>query len=219
MDIALLRAGEYVSAESFDMAQFSNIGVTINKGSIDYSRFQTQHDTLVKAIAEQRICSVSYNVGSGLKTRSIAPVNIVMLNGTIYVHGWVMLPERAEPKYDSPLKLSLHKITDVQLEPRHWKALPDIDKSSFGLLGTDNIKANVKFVDYAADYVASRKWSEDQTIEDCEDGIILTFTASSRVELISWVLSFGAQAELLAPVDIRAEIGRELAKAAGMYDL
>jgi predicted DNA-binding transcriptional regulator YafY len=218
MNIALLRASEYVGEDNFNLEQFDKVGATITKGRIDYTKFQTQYNALISASGEKQVCRVTYKIRGKQKTRSIAPVNIVMLNNTIYIRGWVIEAEGdAIPKYDDPLTLALHNILKVKPEDRRWEKLPEVDNTGFGLLNTGYIKAVVKFTDDAADYVSDRIWSEDQVLEACKADVILRFTASSRPELISWVLSFGSQAELLEPEDVREEIGQEGCKVAKIY--
>lgn len=68
-------------------------------------------------------------------------------------------------------------------------------------------------------YVGERIWSEGQRMERTPDGsLILSLKASSRAEIVSWVLSFGTNAELLEPADLREElrnISRNLSKCYG----
>ncbi len=53
----------------------------------------------------------------------------------------------------------------------------------------------VKFAQEVAAYVSERTWSEDQVVRQLKNGkIILEFTARSRPEVVSWVLSFGRHA-------------------------
>ena len=71
----------------------------------------------------------------------------------------------------------------------------------------------VEFTGWAAKYVAERIWSPDQKITKKKGGnIVLTFTASSKPELISWLLSFGGEAKLLKPKwlvdDVREAVNR-----------
>jgi len=48
--------------------------------------------------------------------------------------------------------------------------------------------------------VAERTWSPDQKIERIDDDKIrLGFSASSKVELIAWILSFGEDARVIEP--------------------
>lgn len=79
--------------------------------------------------------------------------------------------------------------------------------------------AVIKFPKSAATYVGERIWSEGQRMERTPDGsLILSLKASSRAEIVSWVLSFGTNAELLEPADLREElrnISRNLSKCYG----
>jgi predicted DNA-binding transcriptional regulator YafY len=66
--------------------------------------------------------------------------------------------------------------------------------------------------------VSERLWSDDQKIiRHSTGGIILKFSATSRQEVISWVLSFGTQAELIAPEDLRWEFREKLGKMSMTY--
>jgi len=70
----------------------------------------------------------------------------------------------------------------------------------FGIIKEEAFKVRVEFTGWAAKYVAERIWSPDQKITKKKGGgTVLTFTASSKPELISWLLSFGDQAKLLKP--------------------
>ena len=58
----------------------------------------------------------------------------------------------------------------------------------------ESFKVEIEFCGWSARYVAERTWTPDQKIKRIgDDKILLTFTASSEPELISWVLSFGAE--------------------------
>ena len=82
----------------------------------------------------------------------------------------------------------------------------------------DPFRVRVSFSADAAAYVQERTWSEDQTISPTpEGGIILEFTATSWPEVISWVLSFGPEASLLAPEDLREEIKEAVEKMLKSY--
>jgi len=62
----------------------------------------------------------------------------------------------------------------------------------------------VDFIPKAAMYISERIWSRDQKITRHKDGsITLTFTATSRPEVIAWILSFGGEATLCEPKEIQ----------------
>lgn len=219
MEIALLRAAEYTGEEDFKLDRFSKMGKALNKGRIDYSKYVPQYTALINAAAEKRVCRVTYKIEGESKNRSIAPVNILISNSAIYVRGWV-IPDQgaAEAKYERPITLSLHKISEVKPEKRVWEKLPDIEETGgFGISSVGRFSAAIKFTGDAVEYVSDRMWSKGQTIEKCGDGIILKLTAINREELISWVLSFGSKAEVMEPEDLKEDLLWELNAAAAKY--
>jgi predicted DNA-binding transcriptional regulator YafY len=61
-------------------------------------------------------------------------------------------------------------------------------------------------------------WSHDQKIKEKKgEKIELTFTATSIVETISWVMSFGYEAKVLQPDWFVDEVKDQIQKAALMY--
>ena len=76
----------------------------------------------------------------------------------------------------------------------------------------------VKFAQEVAAYVSERTWSEDQVVRQLKNGkIILKFTARSRPEVVSWVLSFGRHALLLKPKDLREDLISVIEAMQGQY--
>ena len=45
----------------------------------------------------------------------------------------------------------------------------------------------------------------------------LSFSAGGRMEILSWVLSYGSMAELLEPAELRAELAQTAAAMARIY--
>jgi predicted DNA-binding transcriptional regulator YafY len=66
--------------------------------------------------------------------------------------------------------------------------------------------------------VAERTWSEDQKITQIDDHTIrLTFSCSSDVEIIPWVLSFGCAVKVIQPDWLKEEILDQVNKTAALY--
>jgi predicted DNA-binding transcriptional regulator YafY len=98
---------------------------------------------------------------------------------------------------------------------RKYKAIAvqpqDTGGNGFGLSRGEPFRVVVDIVPKAAMYVRERIWSPDQVIIPKKDGsLTLEFTANSRVEVLNWVLSFGGEAVLREPTDIRAELLKRL---------
>lgn len=74
-------------------------------------------------------------------------------------------------------------------------------------------RVKINFSAQAAQYVRERRWSNDQTIKKLRDGRLrLEFTAQSWFEVVSWVLSFGSQAKVISPKELKNDLIDELNK-------
>jgi len=117
--------------------------------------------------------------------------------------------------------LAIHRMASLSLTDRVFETPREKKKNlpaMFGFIPGQPFQAEVAFLPQAARYVAERTWSDDQKIlHHRAGGLTLKFTASSRQEVISWVLGFGKQAELLAPEDLRVELLRSLQETADIY--
>ena len=47
--------------------------------------------------------------------------------------------------------------------------------------------------------------------------IVLSFTATGKLEILSWILSFGEHAEILSPPELRQELKQQIRTMRDMY--
>jgi predicted DNA-binding transcriptional regulator YafY len=182
------------------------------KGVVDYSRSQAQVEGIMRALRERRVCEVAYHSPEREKPRvlTVAPYQILAYREGLYVRC------RMEKALDEPEKfydptLALHRMKDVTLTDRKFRPIAvkpeDATGNGFGLSRGEPFRVVVEVIPKAAMYVRERTWSPDQVITPHEDGgLTLEFTANSRVEVLNWVLSFGGEATLREPQDLREEI-------------
>ena len=82
----------------------------------------------------------------------------------------------------------------------------------------DPMDVKVRFSAWQARFIKQRIWHPSQEIEELDNGeIILSFQASGFYDIKSWILSHGADAEVLEPADLREEIIKELEKKMDFY--
>ncbi|QEN06325.1 WYL domain-containing protein [Thiospirochaeta perfilievii] len=68
-------------------------------------------------------------------------------------------------------------------------------------------------------YISERNWAKEQKIEILDDGnLLLWLRTSGRHDIKRWVLSYGADAELLEPESLRKEIADELITMSKRYN-
>ena len=193
-------------------------------GTIDYTPYHDTIQTLIEAMEAKKVCKISYQaVGENrAKTFYIKPLKIFSCRDALYLHAQkAMDPSRRfrAPEFD-PL-LAVHRMKDVEMTERKFEAPQNYDfekifNRTFGIIKQETFEVEAEFTGWAARYVAERIWSPDQKIIRLGPEVIrLAFSASSEVEVLSWVLSFGEEARVLRP-DWLAERVRGAIRAMGL---
>ena len=214
---ALLPDGKTVSSKHF---------ASYIPGRIDYT---PQHEiirTLIKSMDEKKVCKVTYKaiMAKRAKTFYIKPLKIFSHKDTIYLHARIAkYPGKPykEPSFD-PL-IAIQRIKNMEITDRSFEfpANYDFEKKfneNFGVIKEDAFDVAIEFSGFAANYVNERIWSPDQKITKKKgDKIKLAFTASSAPELISWILSFGAEAEVIKPDWLIEEVSGEIENMRQLY--
>lgn len=76
----------------------------------------------------------------------------------------------------------------------------------------------IRFDEYQARYIRERTWHETQAIEEMPDGgAILRFHSSGLNEIKRWVMQYGAHAQVLEPLELRAAVRDEVTAMLGIY--
>ena len=100
--------------------------------------------------------------------------------------------------------------------PENWSAR-DYLRSSWGVVHDEEVEVQVRFSKAVAARVRESIWHPSQELVEQPDGTILfRVRVAGTLEITPWLLSWGAEAEVLSPPQLRAhfaEIGRRLAQA------
>lgn len=195
-------------------------------GSIDYTPQHQIIHTLIEAMGKHKVCKLTYQAieAPRPKTFHIKPLKLFSYHDAIYLHAQKAKepgkPYRT-PKYD-PL-LAVHRMksvvmTDIAFQSENF----DFEKAfnqQFGVIKEEAFEVEAAFTGWAAAYVAERCWSPDQEIiPKGKNKIILKFTASSRPELIGWLLSLGEEAKVLKPDWLVKEMKAKIAELVKCYN-
>ncbi len=183
------------------------------KGRIDYSSKEFMITDLIRAIRERRLCDVIYLGPRHPNPRiyNVAPYQMIVFHDGLYLR---CRPQSMleESKGERDMLLAVHRMCAVASSNERFKAIK-IKKDAQQLAGTFGLsqgapfRVRVKVRPGAALYVKERIWSDDQSIEPCEEGgLFLEFTTTSEPEIVAWVMSFGGEMELMKPEHIREKI-------------
>ncbi|MFZ4440245.1 MAG: helix-turn-helix transcriptional regulator [Syntrophales bacterium] len=193
--------------------------ITANKFVKDYKGKDELIDNLTKAILQQKTCMAEYHSFSGdaIKKFKIDPLKFFEWNNGLYLF------VRAT-KYDDIRVLAAERIINLTLTNDTYDYPDDFEPDSllegaFGLVYDDPLTVKIQFSAGQARYIEERCWSKDQIIKKLKDGsIILTMTTSGWFDVRKWLLSFGADAELLEPADKREEMRKAIRELADLYE-
>ena len=173
---------------------------------------------MTQAILERRVCVVTYVAAATgrKKTYRIEPFKLFSYHGGLYA--FVRVPKYGDVRMLAAERIKKLDLTEDRFDPPPDFSMTDYFSDAFGLIPEEPFDVKVRFTSPCATYVQERIWHPGQQVEALPDGgILLSFRAGGTYEIKSWVLSYGAAAEIIEPVWLRDEISAELKKALGVY--
>lgn len=204
---------------SEQLEKIRTLFIPSGKFSKDYSGKEAIINDLRQAIIEQKRCRAGYHSFSSGKKREyeLDPLRFFENNGGLYVFAFIT-------GYDEIRTLAVERIerletTDVSFDyPKDFHPEKLLD-SAFGIIFDKPIQVKIRFSRKVAPYIKERNWAPNQQIIQSEfDGsIILEMETCGWFDLKRWVLSYGAEAEVLEPAEMRVEIGKELRNCSLKY--
>lgn len=225
LDATLQQALAYTDGEGTG-EQGDGMGRSFVRGRINYTPYQGMLQTLMRAIEKRQVCEVQYQSWRNKEARTFeyAPKRLIAFHESIHVSGWIVTEKgRAMPKREEPSTLALQRFRDVVLTRRKTDHLPEPteeNQGAFGLMEDDPFMARVRFSEKVAAYVSEREWSREQRITWHKNGsLTLRLEVRSPAEFISWVLSFGREAEVLSPKWVREELKNQFHHLTDRYSL
>lgn len=169
-------------------------------GSIDYSPHEATLRALLQAIEQKMVCIVTYQgQNRPVREHEMAVTRLVSGKQTLYAHGW-KVTSKGKVEARHPLFLAVHRMGEVVLTRRTHDLATPVEDAGFGIMDGEPFTVQVNMTSTVATYMRERVFGPDQKITDSRDGgVKLSFTARSKEEVLSFVLSFGRHARVLKP--------------------
>lgn len=184
----------------------------------DYSRFSTILETVRKAMMDRRYLDITYFSMSRGKTsdRRVAPYHMWFFDGTFYLIGFC--ERRKGIRTFAVDRIRTCDMTEAAFD------LPDsfdpdaYMAASFGIYQGTPVTVRVRFSSEAAGYIRERVWHKSQMLTPEPDGsLIFEAEVADSDEIRFWILSWGANAEVLSPEPLRTAIQDDIRAMAGLY--
>ena len=209
---ATLRREDFLAARNLDRKIYD-----INEARHLYEgRIEDVDDMVTALIKEHRLLVKHVSVEQGDRAFRLDPYSLLIYKKGLYLAGH-------SHHHDAVRTFALDGFREVDWLKGESFAYPDdyhpsrLAEGAFGLIGGPPTTVKIFFTDKVARYVTRRLWHATQAFSDVPGGMEMTMTMRGTVELASWLLSFGEQAEVLEPVSLRDQVAGELARAAARY--
>ena len=202
-DRDLRRLEQFLGDESNE-PQHNRPFAFLSQGYIDYTPHYDTIDLISEAIEEKEILELECKVlGQKKKEHHLfAPSVIAGMNGALYVLG-VEVNSKDKSAGDICF-FAIHRITKVTSTGKQYRfEMPQIEFDQYGLPWHEPRTYVIHFkAGKTAEWVQERVWSKNQVMRTLDNGDLeLQITTTAEPELLSWVRSFGSEAELVTQTD------------------
>lgn len=200
------------------MERIASVAIPLLQGKRDYGRVAEQLKLLREALIYQFRVELTYRARgkNRVSTYRVDPYSLIFHKGGLYLLGFAH-NRRALRTF------AAERISRVELEKERFEIpeefRPDEQfRTAFGIVDEAAMPVVVRFAPAVADSVRDRLWHPSQKVVENPDGsIVLSFEAGGRMEIVSWLLSYGEHAEVLAPRELREEVARKVGEMAAVY--
>ncbi|MFN2367008.1 MAG: helix-turn-helix transcriptional regulator [Desulfurivibrionaceae bacterium] len=176
-------------------------------------------ETVAKTLHHYRGLRISYLKPGATENseRRIDPYHVVSFQGEWYLIGFCHL--RAGIRIFAISRIKRARALKAAFTIPADFNLDDFTDSNFGLFGSARQQeVKIRFSPKIAPYIMERDQHPEQTMVREEDGaLLLSFPTRHLLGVKRWILSWGSDAEVLAPAKLRAEIRREIMKYSQVY--
>ena len=186
-------------------------------GKKNYAKHRDTIDLINRAVLERYTLVITYRSSKGEELeRKIDPYHVWFMAGTIYVVAHCH--KRKELRTFVLDRITSAKLTDDRFEVPSDFNMEEFTKDRFRVMDGDPVEVKIRFTKNLVQYLKEREWHPTQKIEEDGDGsAILTMQVEGLPEVMSWVLSFGSHAEVLAPDSLRNDVAADLKSAVKHY--
>lgn len=188
-------------------------------------RFTRVFRVLAEAWARRRVVEIEYDAGvydpaRGPRRTRVRPwaIEPSALTHALYLIGW-------DESRNARRTFKVERILSASATPETFDAEPgttpagDLLRAWDVITDEDPVEVVVRFSAAVARRAAETRWHPSQQLEPGPDGsLIWRGRVAGLHEIRIWILGWGADAKVIAPPELRADIAAELRRAASGYD-
>jgi predicted DNA-binding transcriptional regulator YafY len=180
-------------------------------GSKNYAGKENIIRKLTESMLNRTSCRITYHAfyKDKIEAEEIGPLHFFENKGGLYLFA-LKLKTRKVRTYAVERIRSIRSLNGNVNYPESFNPQAILN-SAFDLIHGEPVAVKIFFSPSEARYIREKVWSENQHIQENPDGsLILSMETSGKRDVKRWVMSFGKEARLLRPADMRDEIQEEL---------
>jgi predicted DNA-binding transcriptional regulator YafY len=178
--------------------------------AIDYAPHRRTIEVIERAIPARQVvwCRYRGSHTGEITERCIEPGEVYLDAGleAIYCIAWCQLR-------DAVRVFAVHRFLAVRPTDETFRYRPETRsrvalRNAFRIWRSDNIeRVRLRFSTHVAAEILERRWHPSQSVEEPDDGaVILSMDVAEPMELVRWLLGFGADVHVLAPKWLAADV-------------
>jgi proteasome accessory factor B len=183
----------------------------------DYSRLEEHMDAILRSVLRQERLEIDYRHANRRRSKHIfAPYTVVLYRDALYLLG-------ASQRHRQPIYLAVDRIESVRRTGERFSLPPSYAPHAFtegvpGIWSGPETVVSLRLKGRAAEQIPERRVHPSQSFTTLRGGeTLMRMTVRGWQELAWWILSWGADVEVLEPQELRAFVKRTLQAAAAAY--
>jgi hypothetical protein len=180
-----------------------------------------QLDDLIEAVLHEKRVTFNYqDFGNTGSRRTVKPLSLTVYNHQLYLMARL---EEGSLRAFRFSRIKNAEVTDSTFEyPSRAEYDPEqVFASSFGVFMSDSgpvERVEVRLAPRWATHVRTHRWHRSQKATFADDEVRVTLDVHLCPEVEAWVLGFGDDAEVIAPMELRERVARKARGMAQRYE-
>jgi proteasome accessory factor B len=221
LDSALQKIGARLPPSGHDLLRRLKEQTAVSViGWKDYGESSEIIRALNRAIRHQLTVRITHKPPKApeARTRSVDPYRLWYAGGGLYLVAYDHAKEAIRT-------FAIERISGVSTTNQRFTVKDDFDfeafqRTAFPVHGGEPQLVRIRFSPDQAPYVVERHWHDSQKFDTQEDGsVIMEIQVGSLWEVKRWLVGWGADAEVIAPAELRNAIEDDCSELASRLSL
>lgn len=175
------------------------------------------YSIILEAIQNQHVLGLRHTsfFKSHPESREVEPYHVVHIEGMWYLVAYCRL--RHEFRTFAMARIQELRLLDKQFSPQPFN-INSYLKYAWLIERGKKYDVELLFSAKQAPWIKERLWHPQQVLQEADDGkLYYKVRVTGLGEIKRWVLQYGAEVEVLKPLELRASIMREVEEMQNMY--